>query len=48
MIYDVDELEVTAKKIQEKEKQETGFNTVSTLATLELIKIIKLAGKAEN
>lgn len=42
MIKDVEELEVSAKKIQEKEKQETGFNTVSTLATLELLRIIKI------
>ena len=35
----LEQIENKAKKLQEKEKIETGFNKLSTLAVLEMIKV---------
>lgn len=37
----LEQFESKAKELQEKEKSETGFNSLSTLAVLEMIKIAK-------
>lgn len=41
MIKEIEKIESDIKAREEKEKQETGFNTLSTLAELEVIKIFK-------
>ena len=42
----LEQLESKAKELQEKEKSETGFNLLSTLAMLEMIKIAQRQNKA--
>lgn len=48
MIDNIEKLEIDVKKLQEKEKQDTGFNKASTLAALEIVRLIKLKGNIEN
>ena len=44
----LEQLESKAKELQEKEKSETGFNLLSTLAMLEFIEIAKKSNSIEG
>lgn len=41
----LEQIENKAKKLQEKEKIETGFNSLSTLVVLEMIKMAECQNK---